>query len=278
MPCTHSALVDEALDEEAIRVVARAAVLTGEDVLLDIRSLDAHVRDGAFDVHGIAHAKHHRLPRRHVRVERFRQAVGPERCAHARGVQIAVLALAEGFLARPDHVDRRARKLLGHCHDHAHVIAVHPPAEAAADQRLVMVNILRRHAGLFGGDDQRLQHHGRRMPEIDAVLCDARRAIERLHRGVIAERRVVGGIDGAGAWRIEQARRIADIAQQVFAGSLQSCVQAVVDLLGRLSPSPRPRNPRSPAASPAPCAPASSARRPRRCRPARSCWPSARAF
>ena len=61
-------------------------------------------------------------------------------------------------------------KLLGHGHDHAHVIAVHAPAEAAADQRLVMVDVLRRHAGLFGGDDQRLQHHGGRMPEIDAVL------------------------------------------------------------------------------------------------------------
>ena len=51
------------------------------------------------------------------------------------------------------------------------------------------------HAGLFGGDDQGLQHHGGRMPEIDAVRRDQRGAIERLHGGVIAERRLVSGFD-----------------------------------------------------------------------------------
>ena len=77
----------------------------------------------------------------------------PSDGAHARGVQVAVLALAEGLLARPDHVDRRAGKFLGDGQDHAHVIAIDAAAEAAADQCLVKMDVLRGHAGFFGGDD-----------------------------------------------------------------------------------------------------------------------------
>ena len=127
-----------------MRVVAGSAVLPGEDVRLDVRRLDADVGDGALDVHRVAHAEHHRLPRGHVRDERFGQSVGPERGAHAHGVQVAILALAERLLARPDHVDRRAGKLLGDGQDHAHVVAVDAAAEAAADQRLVKMDVLRR--------------------------------------------------------------------------------------------------------------------------------------
>jgi hypothetical protein len=67
----RGALVDEALHEEAVRVVAGSTVLAGEDVRRNLRGFDAHVRDGSADVCRIVHAEHHRLPRRHMRDQGF---------------------------------------------------------------------------------------------------------------------------------------------------------------------------------------------------------------
>src|SRR5690349_11117366 len=97
----RGALVDEALDEEAVRVVPGRAVLPREDVCIERGRLDAHVGDDALHVRWILHAEHHGLSRGHVRYESVGQAIGSQGRAQVDRLQIAILALAERLLARP---------------------------------------------------------------------------------------------------------------------------------------------------------------------------------
>ena len=100
----------------------------------------------------------------------------------------------------PDDLHRPV-DLLGDRYGLGDAVNVQPPAEAAADQMIVHLDLVGREPGHLRGRGLRPAHHLDSHPDIAAVLGHMHRAVHRLHRGMREERHLVDGLDLLGGGR-----------------------------------------------------------------------------
>jgi hypothetical protein len=118
---------------------------------------------------------------------------------------------AHVLLPRPDHLHRHI-ELLRNLHSFARHIRRTAPAEAAAEEAVVDVDVLRRHAGDLRNSRNQAIRALRAEPQIDAIGAHLGGAIERLHARVRKIWDTIVGIHRAGG-SVERSFRVTNLAR-----------------------------------------------------------------
>ena len=111
------------------------------------------------------------------------------------------------LLPAPDDFHRPV-DLLGDRDGLGDAVDVQPAAEAAADQMIVHLDLLRRQSGDLRGRGLRAADHLISDPDVAAVFAYMHRAVHRLHRGMGQERHLVHRLDLLGG----AGQRLGDVA------------------------------------------------------------------
>ena len=158
-----------------------------------------------------------------------------------------VLAVRHVLFARPHHLDRDARHLLGDQHRLPHVVGAAAPAEAGAEHLLVDLALGDRQLGGLGRRRESCFAVLRAAPHLAFVGRVEHRGVHRLHGDMVLPGEAVGRLDllgGAVDRRLGIARLVAD---EGFAGA-EAVLQHGGDVV-LLDLAPACRSPIRPAAS-----------------------------
>ena len=159
-----------------------------------------------------------------------RRPVGAEPRLEADRRHRAVEVVLHVLFTGPDQLDGPSVCGLGGRHRLPDIVVVEAAPKAAAQEAVVDVDILRRHAGTFGRGGERAFRILRAEPQVHAIGLDARRAVHRLHGGVGQVRHLVDRVQPG--CRLRHGRVSVPVLRRHRALLLQRLTLALPKVLG----------------------------------------------
>ena len=160
---------------------------------------------------------------------RDRPATGVEASGHAIVVVRAEHVMLHIFLAGPDDF-HRPLDLFRDAHGLGDVVVFEAPTEPAAQQMVVYHDLVERQAGDLGGRRLRAPQDLRAGPHLAAVRPHVHRAVDRLHRHMGEERRLVHRLE-LRRRACQRGRGVALLARH-YARRFGRCRELADDVLG----------------------------------------------